>query len=112
MSGYLGNVNSSCFGKPWAQLLDLQEKKEGVTGKSKHQDMQGHINSHIRPIAAFKGKKKIDGRKENPNKYIKHYAPETFKRLSGKVSQTLSKIFSGRSSKLPDPEAQPRCIQQ
>lgn len=34
VSGYLGNVNSSCFGKPWAQLLDLEEQKEGVTGQT------------------------------------------------------------------------------
>lgn len=26
MAGYLGDVDSACFGKAWAQLLDLQHR--------------------------------------------------------------------------------------
>lgn len=29
VTGYLGNVYSYCFGKPWAQLLDLEKQRGG-----------------------------------------------------------------------------------
>lgn len=85
VSGYLGNVNSSCFGKSRAQLLNLQEQKGGC---DREEQTLGYARTQLLTLTSgFLQllKEKIDGRRENPNRYIKHCGPETFKQLCGKA---------------------------